>query len=317
MTNGEFGLIGHIVDVLDDAARGPDVAVGPGDDAAVLCVPAGRQLVVSTDTLVAGRHYPEGAAPDLIGYRSMAAAVSDLAAMGADPAWATVSLTAPELAPSSAKLFAEGCGEAARRFGIKIVGGNLAKGPQSVTVTVHGHVPADTALTRSGAQAGDRIYVTGALGGAVLALEDMPRLRNCARADLREDSPLYRYWRPTPRIAFGVGLRSLATAAIDISDGFAADLAHLCKASAVRCEIDLERLPTFAGCDPRQAASAGDDYELAFTAPPQAHDDILALAEQSGVAATNVGVMLDGAPFAPAWSLKGQPTRLPAGFRHF
>ena len=107
MTDGEFGLIGHIVDVLDDAARGPDVAVGPGDDAAVLCVPAGRQLVVSTDTLVSGRHYPEGAAPDLVGYRSMAAAVSDLAAMGADPAWATVSLTAPELAPSSAKLFAD------------------------------------------------------------------------------------------------------------------------------------------------------------------------------------------------------------------
>ena len=317
MTDDEFSLIAHIVDVLDDTVRGNDVAVGPGDDAAVLSPPAGHQLVVSTDTLVVDQHFPQGAAADLIGYRSMAAAASDLAAMGADPAWATVSLTAPELAPDSAKLFATGIGEAARRFGLKIVGGNLAKGPLSVTVTVHGHLPANTALTRRGAQAGDRVYVTGKLGGAALALQDMSRLRNCTQADLREDSPLRRYWRPTPRLAFGVGLRPLATAAIDISDGLAADLAHLCAASAVRCEVDMNRLPTFAGCDPRQAATGGDDYELAFTAPPQGHDNIFALAEQSGVAVTSIGVVLEGEPFAPVWLLEGQPTHMATGFRHF
>ena len=317
MRDDEFSLIAQIVDVLDDAASGPDVAVGPGDDAAVLSPPAGHQLVVSTDTLVIDQHFPQGAAADLIGYRSMAAATSDLAAMGADPAWATVSLTAPELAPDSAKLFAEGIGEAARRFGLKVVGGNLAKGQLSVTVTVHGHLPANTALTRRGAKAGDRVYVTGKLGGAALALQDMPRLRNCTLADLREDSPLRRYWRPTPRLAFGVGLRPLATAAIDISDGLAADLAHLCAASAIRCEVDLNRLPTFLGCDPRQAATGGDDYELAFTAPPQAHDKIIALAERGGVGVTNIGIALEEAPFAPVWLLEGQPVQLATGFRHF
>lgn len=316
--SGEFDLIDSIVAMLGDTATsGEGVLVGPGDDAAVLAVPAGQQLVVSTDALVAGRHYPEGADPELIGWRSMAVAASDLAAMGAEPAWATVALAAPELAADWAARFAIGIGDAARQFGMKIVGGNLAQGPQGVTVTVHGHLPANSALVRSGAMCGDSVYVTGQLGGAALSLEDMPGLATCAPDDLREDSPQYRYWRPTPRFEFGAGLRGLATSAIDISDGFAADIAHICKASAVRCEVDAARLPLFPGSSAKRAVSDGDDYELAFTAPPAAHDQILALAHRTSVPVAHVGAMCAGPPFGAIWRLDGKLEEMPSGYRHF
>lgn len=316
--SGEFDLIDSIVAVLGDTATNDEgVLVGPGDDAAVLELPAGQQLVVSTDALVAGRHYPEGSDPELIGWRSMAVAASDLAAMGAEPAWATVALVAPELAADWATRFAIGIRDAAREFGMKIVGGNLAQGPQSVTVTVHGHLPANSALVRSGAMRGDFVYVTGQLGGAALALEDVPALATCAPGDLREDSPRHRYWRPTPRFAFGAGLRGLATSAIDISDGFAADIAHICKASAVRCEVDAAHLPLFPGSSATRAVSSGDDYELAFTAPPTAHDQILALAQRTGVPVAHVGAMRAGPPFVALWRLDGKLEEMPNGYRHF
>lgn len=314
----EFDLIDSIVAVLGDTATsGEGVLVGPGDDAAVLAVPAGHQLVVSTDALIAGRHYPEGSNPELIGWRSMAVAASDLAAMSAEPAWATVALVAPELAADWAKRFAIGIGDAAREFGMKIVGGNLAQGPQSVTVTVHGHLPANSALVRSGAMSGDFVYVTGQLGGAALALEDMPGLAACSPEDLREDSPLRRYWCPTPRFAFGAGLRGLATSAIDISDGFAADIAHICKASAVRCEVAAALLPLFPGSSAKRAVSGGDDYELAFTAPPAAHHQILALAQRTGVPVAHVGATRAEPPFVAVWQCDGKLSEMPSGYRHF
>ena len=318
MSGSEFDLIEGIVAALGDTATtGDGVAIGPGDDAAVLELPAHHHLVVSTDTLVAGRHYPEDAAPELIGWRSMAVAASDLAAMGAAPAWATVALVAPQLAADWATRFADGIGEAARDFGMKIVGGNLAQGPPSATVTVHGHLPANSALARTGAQPGDHVYVTGLLGGAALALDHLPRLAACTRNDLREDSPLRRYWRPTPRFDFGAGLRGLATAAIDISDGFAADIAHICKASAVRCEIDIAHLPLFPDCEAQRAVSAGDDYELAFTAPPEVHDQIQALSQRTCVPATHIGTVSCEPPSVPVWHLKGEQVTMPTGYRHF
>ena len=318
MSGNEFDLIERIVATLDDVATtGDGVAIGPGDDAAVLELPARHHLVVSTDTLVAGRHYPEHAAPELIGWRSMAVAASDLAAMGAAPAWATVALVAPHLAADWAERFAEGIGEAARDFDMKIVGGNLAQGPASVTVTVHGHLPANSALARTSAQPGDHVYVTGLLGGAALALDDLPRLASCKPDDLLEDSPLYRYWRPTPRFEFGAGLRGLATAAIDISDGFAADIAHICKASTVCFEIDVAHLPLFPGCEAQRAASAGDDYELAFTAPPEARDQIRALSRRTGVDATHVGTVSGEPPSVPVWRLNDERMTMPTGYRHF
>ena len=314
---GEFQLIDAMVAVLGEVAGGSGVIVGPGDDAAVLALPPSHQLVVSTDTLVSGRHFPAAANADLIGYRSTAVATSDLAAMGAEPAWATVSLTAPELRRDWAEAFAHGVAQAARRFDLKIVGGNLARGPMNVSVTVHGHVPPGEALRRDGARTGDSLYVTGALGGAHLALANQRALADCRLQDLDSRTPAGRYWLPQPRLQLGVWLRGIASAAVDISDGLAADLAHLCQASGVSCNADLDAVPTAEGCDALDAASAGDDYELAFAAPPAQAPRIAALAAETNVAISRIGEMVDGAPRGVVWKRAGEIVQAPAGYRHF
>ena len=313
----EFALIDRMVALLGETTSGASVVAGPGDDAAVLAMPPEHELVVSVDTLVAERHYPANARADLIGYRSMAVATSDLAAMGAAPGWATVALVAPTLSPDWAALFASGIKRAALDFDLKVVGGNLARGQQSVTVTVHGHVPAGQAIVRSGAKTGDDVYVTGTLGGAGLALA-AGRLATPSAADLASDSPLRRYWRPAPRLEVGVALRTVATAAIDISDGLAADLEHLCKASAVCCDVELDRVPTFPGAVALQALGSGDDYELAFTAPAANEARLRALAARTGVQISRIGrIRVDNEPPAVRWFSHGIAVRAPAGYRHF
>ena len=313
MSGGEFALIDAIADALGPVAGGTGVTLGPGDDAAVLAVPPRHELVVSTDTLVAGRHYPLAAAAN-IGYRSMAVATSDLAAMGADPAWALVSLTAPALTTTWARDFAAGIRTAAEAFGLKVVGGNLARGPHSVTVAVHGHVPAGTALRRSGAQPGDRIYVSGSVGGAGLALEDEGALAACPPEDIPPGSPLMRYWRPQPRLGLGTRLRGIATAAIDVSDGVAAEVDHLCTASRLRATLQLAHLPLFAGIEAHAAVAAGDDYELVFTAPPSAEAAVAAAARAAGVPVAVIGTMQAGKPWRGCWDAALDAHR---GFRHF
>lgn len=312
----EFEAIDAILSILGDAAAGAGVIVGPGDDAAVLEVPAGRQLAVSTDTLIAGRHFPDGARGDAAGYRSMAVAASDLAAMGAQPAAATVALAIERPDADWMRSCAAGIAAAARAFGLPVVGGNIARGACSLTVTVHGHVPAHGAILRSGGTPGDDIHVTGTLGGARLAL-DAGALADCALADIAPASPAARYWMPAPRLEVGIGLRGIAHAAIDISDGLASDLAHLCRASGLAAEADLERLPVFAGQDAATAASAGDDYELAFAAPRARRDAIRALAQRTGVPIARIGRLCAGAPGAVAWRRNGSAIDMPPGYRHF
>lgn len=316
----ECGLIDGIVDALGDAASGPGVVIGPGDDAAVLTVPQGHELVVSTDTLVAGRHYPERSQPDAIGYRSVAVATSDLAAMGAAPGWVVVALTAQRLDENWVRGFAGGVRTAARDFGLAVVGGNLARGPQSVTVTAHGHLPSGSAISRAGAQPGDIVHVTGNLGGAGLALADPDRLRACSLDSLGEHEPAHRFWKPTPRLAVGMGLRGIASACLDISDGLTSDLEHLCRASDVACEVDLPRLRTFSGCLPQAAARAGDDYELAFTAAPQHAPALRHLATKCGVAITPIGTVRAAKPddkCRVCWMEAGVRLHLQRGFTHF
>ena len=318
----EFALIHSIVDVLRDATTAPSVVLGPGDDAAVVTPPQGHELVVSTDTLVAGRHYPECAQPDAIGYRGMAVAASDLAAMGAAPAWAVVALTTPRLEEAWARRFAGGVRDAARDFGLAVIGGNLARGPQSMTVTAHGHLPSGSAIRRAGARPGDIAHVTGALGGAGLALADQERLRECSLGDLVEGAPEHRFWKPAPRLALGVALRGLASACLDISDGLASDLEHLCLASDVACEVDLTRLPAFRDCDPLAAASAGDDYELAFTSAPQHAGALRELAAKTGVPITPIGTVQAAKPGGEErhrvrWLRGGVRVRPRPGFAHF
>lgn len=257
------------------AAR-DDVVLGIGDDAAVLRPRPGHELVACTDTLVEGMHFVPGTDPESIGHKALAVNLSDIAAMGAEPAWATLSLTVP--APDLAWIdgFATGFTVLAARFGVMLVGGDTSRGPLSVTVQVIGQVPAGEAVTRSGARPGDALYVTGPLGDAALALrrtQDGAAVSPGLRARLE---------RPEPRVAAGLALRGRAHAAIDLSDGLSTDLAHMAAASGVGATIDAGSLPVSAefresGGDEDMQLHGGDDYELLFAIsgePPAGTDGL-------------------------------------------
>lgn len=286
---GEF----HLIDRLRQrSACREDVLLGIGDDAALLRVPGGHALVVSTDTLVAGRHFPGDTSAADIGWKSLAVNLSDLAAMGAQPAWVSLALTLPEADADWIDAFADGFFELADLHGIALVGGDTTRGPLSITLTVHGFVPVDSALRRDGAKVGDDIWVTGTLGDAAGGLAQW-RARGIQSAKLR-----YRLDRPTPRIEVGLALRGLARAAIDVSDGLAADLGHVLAKSGVGAEIDLGRLPvsrTLAEHFPDESSrwqlqlSGGDDYELCFTAAARDALEIEQAMEALAVPATVIG----------------------------
>lgn len=269
-TLDEFALIREFFAGV--APHGDDVVLGIGDDAAVLAVPAPWQLVVCTDTLVAGCHFPAGTAPADIGWKALAVNLSDLAAMGAIPRWFTLALTIPVAERGWLAAFARGLATLARAESVALVGGDTTRGPLSVTVTAGGWVEADTALRRCGARAGDTVCVTGTLGDAALALrclEAAPAGAACPPA-LRS-----RLDRPTPRVRAGRALRGYAHAAIDVSDGLAADLGHLLAASGVGAVLYADALPrsvAFAAGAPATDAVAlqlhgGDDYELCACIP--------------------------------------------------
>ncbi|MBS0379781.1 MAG: thiamine-phosphate kinase [Proteobacteria bacterium] len=256
------------------AARS-DVALGIGDDAAVLTVPPDQQLVVSTDTLVSGVHFPEGCPAASIGHRALAVNLSDLAAMGACPAWALLALTLPEADEDWLNQFAAGFGSLAREHRVALVGGDTTRGPLCVTVEVLGFVPPGRALRRAGAAAGDLVFVSGTPGdaGAGLLIEQgrlsapMP-----AASHLRA-----RFLEPSPRVALGERLRRFASACIDVSDGLMGDAGKLALASGLALELDYEALPLSpalreavdAEAAARLALTGGDDYELCFAVAPQ------------------------------------------------
>ena len=260
----EFELIDLIVAELAGVAAGGAVVLGPGDDGCALHPPVGELLVSSIDSLVAGVHFPAGADPELVGYRALMVSLSDLAAMGAEAAQVLVALTLPEVDERWARGLARGMRRAAERAAVKLPGGNIARGPLNIAVSVHGFCPAAGMLTRSGARPGDRIYVTGSLGGAAAAL---------ARGGLESislagglDALSARYFQPEARLDAGVALRGIATSAIDVSDGLLQDLGHLCRASKVGAEVTASCVPICEGAVLQQALSGGDDYELLFTA---------------------------------------------------
>jgi thiamine-monophosphate kinase len=303
------------------ASGDPDVVLGVGDDAAVLAV-AG-DLAVTVDTLVAGVHFPDGTAPALLGYRLLAVNLSDLAAMGAKPRWCTLALTLPKAEELWLDGFSRGLFELAERFGVSVVGGNLSRGPLTLTAQLMGTVERAKMLTRSGGHVGDDIYVTGTLGdsaaGIALILERSTAPQGSAAAALKE-----RFYRPVPRVGAGLALGPLATAAIDVSDGLLADLGHVCQASGCGATIDVERVPLSAellSLFPPQEALAhalggGDDYELLFTAPPSRAEEVEAALEAAGTPVRRIGQLVagqtvvcrrDGEPFTP-------PVH---GYRHF
>jgi thiamine-monophosphate kinase len=272
MSQGEFELIGQFFSRLG-AERG-DVRVGVGDDGAVVMPPASRELVVVTDTLVEGVHFPVNSAAASIGHRAFAVNLSDLAAMGAEPAWGLLALTMPRSEDAWLAQFSRAAGDLCRRHGVALIGGDTTRGPLSITVTLIGIVPIGVALERKGGQAGDAIFVTGSPGDAAagLALEqNRLHVTDPMSAQILRDRFLF----PTPRCEIGVALRGLASACIDISDGLGGDLEKLCAASGCGAEVDAASLPvseSLLGAVGRELAreyalTGGDDYELLFTVP--------------------------------------------------
>jgi thiamine-monophosphate kinase len=284
-----------------------DVRLGIGDDAAVVAVPAGKELAIAIDTLVEGVHFPVGTAPFDIGWKALAVNLSDLAAMGATPAWALLALTLPAADRGYIEAMADGFAQLASPHRLALIGGDTTSGPLSVTVAVHGFVAPGQALTRSGASVGDAVMVTGTLGDAAAGLRCLDR--HNVRADaLLGSAPgmreilLERLNRPTPRLAVGSALRGIATACIDVSDGLLADLGHICERSGVGAEIEAAMLPrssallTLFGEEEALecALSGGDDYELCFTVPAGRASEVAADLSRAGCIATRIGRIVEG-----------------------
>ncbi len=311
----EFDLIARI---RARAGMRDDVVLGIGDDAALLAMPPGMELVVTTDTLNAGVHFFADGAPADIGWKCLAVNLSDLAAMGARPAWCTLSLSLPQADPAWIDGFLDGFCDLAARHGIALVGGDTTRGPLSVSITAMGHVEAGHALRRDGARVGDEIWVTGTPGDAAAALQSLLSGAAVDRA-LR-----VRLDRPTPRVEAGRALLGLASACVDISDGLLADLGHLCQRSGVGAQVQLEQLPVsraLAAFRPQLRwawqAGGGDDYELCFTAAPTRADEVQAALDFAGVPGARIGRIVAGQG-VQALDAAGAPWQAPrVGYDHF
>jgi len=314
----EFDLIARL---RARASTGDAVMLGIGDDAALILPPPGRALAVSSDVLNAGIHFPADTRPADIGWKALAVNLSDLAAMGAEPAFCTLALSLPSADAGWLDGFLDGFTALAERHHVALVGGDTTRGPLSVAVTVHGWVDPHAALRRDAARAGDDVWVTGTLGDAAAALDAWQRGAPCTPALCA------RLDRPEPRIHAGRALAGLAHACIDISDGLVADLGHICRASALAAEVWLPTLPispelaALADAPARWhwQASGGDDYELCFTAAPADRQSVMTQLDAVGVAAARIGTLhAAAAPGVRALDENGadwQPAR--AGFVHF
>ena len=307
----------HEFDSVNQAELNKIVQLGIGDDCALIDPPDGMSLCISMDTMVEAVHFPLNAPAEKVGYRVLAAALSDLAAMGAEPSHFTLSLTIPKADKVWLAAFSNGLQSLMKQFNLSLVGGDTTKGPLTIGVQVHGFLPKKTALLRSQAKNGDIVAVTGTLGDAGAALDLFDR------KELTSDECYFmaRDYHPSPRIKQGIELRSFANACIDISDGLLADAAHLAEKSSVLLELDLDKLPISkallslqGGQSVNLAASAGDDYELLFTLT---EDKWCELLRQSDAALyTEIGRVKSGAGVVALRDGKAI-TELTQGYRHF
>jgi thiamine-monophosphate kinase len=295
MALSEFALIDRFF--RDCGATRSDVPLGIGDDAAVLDVPPGKQLVAAIDTIVEGVHFPKGSAPASIGHRALAVNLSDLAAMGAEPAWALLSLTLPQADEQWLTEFSRGLGALARAHNVALVGGDTTSGPLSITIQVLGFIEPTRALRRAGGRAGDAVFVSGTPGDAAggLALELSPSANDTpAHMALRE-----RFLFPTPRLELGRLLLDFASACIDVSDGLLGDAGKLAQASGCGVQLDYAALPVSPGLVAavgehrarELALTGGDDYELCFTVSPSRIEDMLNAVPAGKWGYTRIGVL--------------------------
>ncbi len=295
--------------------------LGVGDDGAIVRPSPGMDLVVSTDMLVSGTHFLAGSDPEALGWKALAVNLSDLAAMGALPRWALVAAALPEADETWIAAFARGFFAAADAFDVDVIGGDTTRGPLNITPTVFGEVPQGQAITRAGGRGRDDLWVSGAPGLAALGLAQ--RQGKVSLRDTAVSPCLAALEHPQPRVALGLALRGIATAAIDVSDGLLADIGHILERSALAADIEFALLPRAALDACADAAPAqqcllggGDDYELAFSAPAARREEIEALSARLGLPLTRIGSLRAG----PAGELllrdaAGQP--MPVGRRGF
>ncbi len=300
-----------------------NAVLGVGDDCALVGITHGMDLAVSTDTMVSGTHFFPDVDPENLGHKALAVNLSDMAAMGAMPYWATLALTLPKVDHEWLGAFSKGFFDLAEEFNVSLIGGDTTRGPLALTVTIMGEVPAGAALRRSGAKVGNDIWVSGRIGDAALAVAHRHGRLKLDDADYEE--AVLRLYEPTPRVVLGQALRGLATAAIDVSDGLLADLGHICRLSGVGATVELEAIPlssigarhihTDAG---RNAIVAGgDDYELCFTAHPNSRESIADLVKMLDVPLTRIGQVKRGKGVS-LLGADGKPVKIDGrGYDHF
>ncbi|MEM1229648.1 MAG: thiamine-phosphate kinase [Pseudomonadota bacterium] len=291
----EFDVIRQILDVLGVHSTGEHVRLGPGDDGAITRGKLRQDTVSSIDTLVADVHFPRRADAALVGYRAMQVSASDLAAMGASPGYALVALTLPDNDTRWARRCAHGIADAAAQLELPVVGGNLARGEYSISVSVHGLVPLGSGLLRSGGKDGDALYVTGSLGAASAALK-LGELERCVYGKPM-DALQTHYFAPQARIGAGIALRGVASAAIDVSDGLLQDIGHLCTASNLGVRLYSDAIPSHPDAGLQEALVGGDDYELVF-ATAKTVPELGVPVARIGELTSHQRMLLDGRPVA-------------------
>ncbi len=278
----------------------PNAMLGIGDDSALLQVARGNVLAVSTDMLVSGTHFLPGADPYMLGHKTLAVNLSDMAAMGATPRWVTLAIALPDADEVWLERFSAGFFSLADQYDVELVGGDTTRGPLNLCVTIFGELPAQQALLRKGAQINDDVWISGNLGDAALALAHLNKKLLLTAGELEACMPAL--LEPQPRVSLGIALRGIANSAIDISDGLLGDLDHILDASQVAAVIDFSLLPVSSVLSRhiqqplgRQCVlSGGDDYELCFTAPVIRRADVSDISTRLGLPLTRIGMIVAG-----------------------
>jgi len=299
--------------------------LGVGDDCALIAPEAGTVFAVSTDMLVEGKHFHVGADAAKLGHKALAVNLSDLAAMGAAPRYATLALALPDADEAWLAQFTQGFFRLADAFGVELIGGDTTRGPRNISVTVIGTVPQQLALRRDGAKAGDEVWLSGCSGDAALALAHLDRRTRLSDAALAHC--LARLHTPVPCIALGLALRGIASSAIDVSDGLLADIGHIAERSGVAVELRYAELPrsrALGACADERLAqecllAGGDDYELAFTVGPDDSKRVESIAAELGLALTRIGSVTSGEPgLVSVYDASGKMMQITRkGFDHF
>lgn len=315
----EFSLID--VYFKAPASSRDDVIFGIGDDAACLIVPAGQQLLVSTDTLLAEVHFLSSWDAYDIACKAVMVNISDIAAMAAKPCWLSLALTIPELNQTWLNRFAQGLHDSLRRFNIALIGGDTTRGPLSITITLHGLIPSGKAVRRNGAKPGDKIYVSGELGAAALAVQF---LKNHDIGEQDRRVLMQKLQHPNPRVDLAEILQTYASAAIDISDGLSADLNHICVASKVGACLHFTAIPVHPLVKKYQQEKAvnfaligGDDYELCFTVPAVNETRFLTALNKAGLSAYPIGVIEENRGLRVEMAKGEIKNFAPQGYSHF